>query len=72
MVCERGGRHDVTKLLDFGLVLPVVDAGDDETLTHEGVIAGTPAYMSPEQASGQKSWTREATSTASVRWRTFC
>jgi serine/threonine-protein kinase len=54
MVCERGGRHDVIKLLDFGLVLPVVDAGDDETLSHEGVIAGTPAYMSPEQASGQK------------------
>ena len=54
MVCERGGRHDVIKLLDFGLVLPVVDAGDDETLSHEGMIAGTPAYMSPEQASGQK------------------
>src|SRR5688572_9559818 len=54
MVCERGGRHDVIKLLDFGLVLPVVDAGDDETMSHEGGIAGTPAYMSPEQAGGQK------------------
>jgi serine/threonine protein kinase len=52
MVCERGGRHDVIKLLDVGLVQPVVDAGDDETLAHKGVIAGTPAYMSPEQASG--------------------
>ena len=54
MVCERGGHHDVIKLLDFGLVLPVVDAGNDATLSHEGMIAGTPAYMSPEQAGGQK------------------
>lgn len=23
-VCERGGQHDVIKLLDFGLVLPLV------------------------------------------------
>jgi eukaryotic-like serine/threonine-protein kinase len=71
MVCERGGRHDVIKLLDVGLVQPVVDAGDDETLAHEGVIAGTPAYMSPEQARG-RFWMCEVTSTGSGRWRTFC
>lgn len=34
------------KLADFGLVQSVAD----ETLTQQGVICGTPEYMSPEQA----------------------
>jgi serine/threonine-protein kinase len=54
MACERGGLHDVAKLLDFGLVLaPGARQGDDR-LTQEGAVAGTPAYMSPEQAAGQE------------------
>jgi serine/threonine-protein kinase len=54
MVCERGGAHDVVKLLDFGLVKAVGLGGGDDKLTQEGVLAGTPAYMSPEQAAGQE------------------
>ena len=55
MLCERGGAHDVAKLLDFGLVADVhVDgATDDPKLTQTGMIMGTPAFMSPEQCCGE-------------------
>jgi eukaryotic-like serine/threonine-protein kinase len=48
---QRGGVYDVAKLLDFGLVKPLVDDQPIQ-LTVEGVIAGSPLFMSPEQALG--------------------
>lgn len=45
---QRGGVHDVVKLLDFGLVKPLVETNAGK-LTMEGTIAGTPLYMAPEQ-----------------------
>jgi predicted Ser/Thr protein kinase len=39
------------KLLDFGLAR--IDGGPDATLTIEGAVMGTPAYMSPEQWEGK-------------------
>ena len=54
IVCERGGQRDTAKLLDFGLVLPPAGSPDGQNLTQEGTVAGTPAYMSPEQAANQQ------------------
>ena len=48
---HRGGIFDVAKLLDFGLVRPIMDLSSAE-LTAEGAITGSPAYMSPEQFTG--------------------
>ncbi len=41
--------HVRVKITDFGLARVTAEA----TLTHSGVISGTPQYMSPEQAEGQ-------------------
>jgi serine/threonine-protein kinase len=39
-------------VLDFGLVKVLADRDHGATLTAQGVISGTPAYMAPEQAKG--------------------
>ena len=42
------------KLLDFGIAKLRRAAAADATMTMDGEIAGTPAYMSPEQAQGRE------------------
>ena len=49
----RGGRCDVAKLLDFGLAKPLI-RGDSAQLTQSGAITGSPTFMSPEQATGDR------------------
>jgi serine/threonine-protein kinase len=46
LLCERGGRFDVAKVVDFGLVKSV--AGGEPGVTQENMAPGTPHYMAPE------------------------
>ena len=50
---RRGGMDDVAKLLDFGLVLSLTKNGAPQ-LSGEGRVLGTPLFMSPEQATGDR------------------
>jgi serine/threonine protein kinase len=66
MLCRQGTQQDFVKVLDFGLVMGRAAshleglAGGSELqpihhrLTEQGIIRGTPACMSPEQAMADK------------------
>jgi eukaryotic-like serine/threonine-protein kinase len=47
-------RDGSTLVADFGIARGLAEAGD-EKLTNTGLVVGTPAYMSPEQAAGDRS-----------------
>ncbi len=46
-------RDGSVKVTDFGLAKPL-DPGDEPALTAMGVVVGTPDYIAPEQARGDK------------------
>jgi len=52
LVCREGGLTDV-KVIDFGVAKATDQHLTEQTLfTAQGVLIGTPEYMSPEQAGG--------------------
>ncbi|HET7291401.1 MAG TPA: serine/threonine-protein kinase [Vicinamibacteria bacterium] len=55
IACRWGLKWDFVKVLDFGLVKRTWRMGEDDHLTTEGVITGTPAFMAPEAALGGRS-----------------
>jgi serine/threonine-protein kinase len=54
ILTERAGQKDFVKVLDFGIAKRSGEADRNEKkLTQQGMVLGTPPYMSPEQFTGQ-------------------
>jgi eukaryotic-like serine/threonine-protein kinase len=55
LLIERAGEKDVVKLVDFGIAARTESAEreKEQKLTQQGMVLGTPPYMSPEQFTGK-------------------
>jgi serine/threonine protein kinase len=50
LMLSRQGQRAVVKLLDFGLAKVRSEGPTEASLTHEGQMLGTPAFIAPEQS----------------------
>jgi serine/threonine-protein kinase len=52
---HKDGDEEIVKVVDFGLakLREFVDEQDSPALTRDGLVIGTPLYMSPEQSRGR-------------------
>jgi serine/threonine protein kinase len=54
VLVDRAGKKDFVKVLDFGIAKRAKEEDQNEQkLTQQGMVLGTPPYMSPEQFTGQ-------------------
>ena len=54
VLVERAGKKDFVKVLDFGIAKRSREEDKEEQkLTQQGMVLGTPPYMSPEQFTGR-------------------
>ena len=56
MLVHQYGERDAVKVLDFGIArfATPIGSSDRMSLTKTGLVVGTPAYVSPEQATGSQ------------------
>jgi eukaryotic-like serine/threonine-protein kinase len=54
VLAKLGFEYDFAKVLDFGLVKRLGHDDPDRTMTLDGTTTGTPAYMAPEVAMGDR------------------
>lgn len=54
VLCEKAGQKDWVEVLDFGIAKRSNEEDKEESkLTQQGMVLGTPPYMSPEQFTGK-------------------